>query len=83
MEEKLCKGTKRCVVGEGLTFDDYKTCLFDGETVHREQMLFENKRHRVYTVKKDKIVLNRDDDKTLVQADGITILARGHTALLA
>ena len=83
MEEKRCKGTKKCVVSEDLTFDDYKTCLFDGETVHREQMLFENKRHRVYTVKKDKIVLNRDDDKTLVQADGITILARGHTALLA
>ena len=83
MEKKRCKGTKKCVVGEGLTFDDYKTCLFDGETVHREQMLFENKRHGMYTVKKDKIVLNRDDDKRLVQADGITILARGHTALLA
>ena len=82
MEEKLCKGTKRCVVGEGLTFDDYKTCLFDGETVHRGQM-FENKRHGVYTVKKHKIALNRDVDKRLVQADGITILARGHTALLA
>ena len=29
-------GTKRCVVSKGLTFDDYKTCLFDGETVYRE-----------------------------------------------
>ena len=32
-EEKSCKGTEKCVVSEGLTFDDYKTCLFDGETI--------------------------------------------------
>ena len=71
VEEKLCKGTKKCVVSEGLTFDDYKICLFDGKTIHREQMLFENKKHEVYTVNKHKIALNSDDDKRLVQADGI------------
>ena len=32
VEEKRFKGIKKCVVAEGLTFDDYKTCLFDGET---------------------------------------------------
>ena len=80
MEEKRGKRTKKCVVSEGLTFDDYKTCLFDGETIYSEQMLFQNKKHEVYTV--DKIVLNRDDDKRLVQADGITTLAWGHVALL-
>ena len=76
VKEKRCKGTKKCVVSEGLTFDDYKTCLFDGKTIHEEQMLFENKKHEVYTVNKYKIALNRDDDKRLVQADGITTLAR-------
>ena len=40
VEEKRCKGTKKCVFSEGLTFDDYKTCLFDGEKIYREQMLF-------------------------------------------
>ena len=49
VEEKHCKGTKKCVVSEGLTFDHYKTCLFDGETIYREQMLFGNKKHEVYT----------------------------------
>ena len=82
-EDKRCKGTKKCVVFEGLTFDDYKACLFDGKTVHREQMLFENKKHEMYTVNNHKIALNRDDDKRLVQADGITTLARGHVALSA
>ena len=66
VEEKLCKGTRKCVVSEGLTFDDYKTCLFDGETIYREQMLFENKKHEVDTVNKHKIALNRDDDKRLI-----------------
>ena len=52
--------------------------LFDGETIYRDQMLFENKKREVYTVNKQKIALNRDDDKRPVQADGITILARGY-----
>ena len=82
VEEKCCKGTKKCVVAEGLTFDDYKNCLFDGETIYREHMLFENNKHEVYTVNKRKIALNRDDDKRLVQAEGITTLARGYVALL-
>ena len=65
------------------TFDDYEACLFDGNTIYREQMLFQNKKHKVHTVDKHKIALNRDDDKKLVQTDGITTLARGYVALSA
>ena len=43
-------------------------------------MLFENKKHEVYMVNKYQIALNRGDDKRLVQADGITTLARGYIA---
>ena len=43
-------------------------------------MLFENKKHEVYTVNKYKVALNRDDDKRLVQLDGITTLGRGYGA---
>ena len=71
------------MVAEGLKFDDPKTCLFDGETVYREQMLFKNKKHKFYTVNKHKMTLNRDDDKRLVQVNGITTLARVHVALSA
>ena len=78
VEEKHCKGTKECVVSDGLMFDDYKARLFDGKTVYREQMLFENKKHEVYTVNKHQIALNRDDDKRVVQADLLTTLARGY-----
>ena len=81
LEEKRWKGTKKCVVSEGLTFDDYKTCLFDGKTIYREQMLFENEKHKVYTVNKHKVALNREDGKRLVQADGITTLSRGYVTI--
>ena len=36
VEEKRCKSTKNCVVTEGLTFDNYKKCLLDSETIYRE-----------------------------------------------
>ena len=80
VEEKRCKGTEKCMVSEDFMFDDYKTCLSDGETIYKEKMLFENKKHEVYTVNKYKIALNRNDDKRLVQADGITTLAREYVA---
>ena len=82
-DEKRCKGTKKRVVFEGLTFDDYKTCVFDGKTIYRDQILFENKKNEVYPVSKYKIALNRHDDKRIVQANAITTLARGHVALSA
>ena len=31
LEDKRCKGTKKCVVAEILIFDCYKTCLFKGK----------------------------------------------------
>ena len=40
-----------------------------------------NKKHQVYTVIMYKIALNRGNDKRLVQANGITTLARRHVAL--
>ena len=82
-ENKICKGTKKCVVAKSLTFDDYKTCLFEGKTIYRDQMFFENKKHEIYTVNRRKIALNRDDDKRLVKQDGITTLARGNYEILA
>ena len=80
LEDKRCKGTKKCVVAEGLTFADYNTCLSDGNTMYREKILFDNKNHEVYMANKHKIALNRDDDNRVVQADGITRLARGYLA---
>ena len=46
-------------------------------------MLFENKKHEVYAVNKYQIAVNRDNDKRVIQANGITTLARGNAALAA
>lgn len=40
-------------------------------------MLFEHKKHKVYSGNICKIVLNRDEDTRIVQGDGVTTLARG------
>ena len=81
-EDKKCKGTKKCVIAENIQFDDYKQCLFGkGDTrVYREQQAFEKKKHNVYTVSKRKVALDKNDDKRIIQDDGITTLARGYTA---
>ena len=80
VEEKRCKGTKKCVVSEGLTFKDYKVRLLDGETIYRESKFCLRTRN---TVNKHKIALNRDDDKGLIQADEKTTSARGYVPLSA
>ena len=71
VEEKRCKGTKKCVDSEGLTFDDYKTCFLMVKQNIRSKCCLKIKKHEVYTVNKYKIALNRDNDKRLVQADEI------------
>ena len=80
-EDKKCKGIKKCVVKKTLTFNDYKKCLDDGKNVYKSQMLFQNKDHEIYTSEINKIALNRDDDKRLVEVDQISTLARGHYKL--
>ena len=35
-ENKRCKGIKKCVVKQTLSFEDYKTCLFDGGDIYRK-----------------------------------------------
>ena len=83
VKDKRCKVTESCIVAEILTFDNFKTCLSDGKTIQREQMLFENNDLKVYTVNTHRIVFNRAGDKRLVQSDGITTLARGYIAVSA
>ena len=57
---------------------DKPTCLMVKHI--QGAILFENKKHEVYTVNKHKIALNRDDGKGFVQADGVTTIAREHVA---
>ena len=67
-EDKKCKGIKKCVVKKTLTFEDYKTCLFNESTeygakpwtlqVYRSQLMFRSSKHEVHTIEVNKVTLN-------------------------
>ena len=69
-EDKKRKGIK-CVVKKTLTFEDYKTCLFNNSTEYRSQLMFRLAKHEVHTIEVNKATLNRDDDKRISRKDGI------------
>ena len=79
--EDKCKGIKKCVVKKTLTFEDYKTCLFNNSTEYRSQLMFRSSKHEVHTIEVNKVALNRDDDKRISRKDGISTFARGHKDL--
>ena len=43
-----------------------------------EKILSENRKYKVYTIKRHKITSNRNDDKRLAQANGITTILLIH-----
>ena len=79
-EAKKCKGIKKCVVGKMITFEDYKNCLFSGDISYRSQLMLRSLKHRIQTLKANKVALSRDDDKRIT-IDEISSLARGHYRL--
>ena len=80
-KDKKCKGIKKGVVKKTLTFEDYKTCLFNDSTEYRSQLMFRLAKHEVHTIEVNKVTLNRDDDKRISRKDGISKFARGHKDL--
>ena len=80
-EDKKCKGIKKCVVKKTLTFEDYKTCLFNDSPEYRSQLMSRSSKHEVHTIEVNKVALNRDDDKRISRKDGISTFGRGHKDL--
>ena len=76
-EPKKCKGIKKCIVKQTISFEDYKRCLFDGDKIHRSQLLFRSSKHKIKTSELNKSALSREDDKR-ISIDGIASYAMGH-----
>ena len=76
-EPKKCKGIKKCIVKCTISFDDYKRCLFGGESSHRSQLLFRSHKHEVRTLEVNKLALSREDDKR-ISINGVASYAIGH-----
>ena len=72
VELKKAKGTKKCVTKNMLIFEDYKNCLFGNGKVLRSQQRLKSENHAVYTECINKVALSCDDDKRIVNQDGIT-----------
>ena len=81
VEDKKCKGIKKCVVKKTLMFEDYKNCLFEDSTEYRSHLMFRSIRHEIFTLEVNKVALNKNDDKHIAKKDGISTLARSHKDL--
>ncbi|WAQ99041.1 hypothetical protein MAR_023414 [Mya arenaria] len=80
-EEKRCKGVKQSVVKTEISFDDYKTCLFSRKEQLRKMNVIRSRGHQIFTEEVNKIALSANDDKRVIQEDGVHTLAYGHWRL--
>jgi len=78
-EEKKCKGVKRGVVKNNISFDDYKNCLFYGKEQRRTMNVIRSRQHEIFTETVNKVALSANDDKRIILPDRINTLA--HTGI--
>ena len=76
-EEKKARGTKKMVTKKTLSFDKYKKCIFDNETVKCIQYRIKS---TSYSVDTTKIALKIYDNKRLSSFNGITTYLYGTNA---
>ena len=65
-----------------ISFEDYKACLFSGETSYRSQLMFRSLNHEVRTLEDNTLALSRDDDKRIT-INGISSLHTDTQVLVA
>ena len=63
MEVKKCKGIKKAVVENEITFQDYKNCLFKKKPQMRRITVTRSRKHNVYTETINRVALSHEDDK--------------------
>ncbi|XP_054260663.1 uncharacterized protein LOC128985297 [Macrosteles quadrilineatus] len=75
---KKAKGVKKSVVKHELTFDDYKTCLFDSVDIYKTMNSIRSEGHNLYSIELHKKSLSAHDDKRFILENGIDTLPWGH-----
>jgi hypothetical protein len=80
-ENKKCKGVKKNIVENTITHDDYRNTLFSRKDLYRTMNVLRSYKHEIYTEEVNKIALSSDDDKRVIQEDGVRTLAYGHWKL--
>ncbi|XP_064644737.1 uncharacterized protein LOC135498413 [Lineus longissimus] len=80
-EVKKCKGVKKQVVKNEVTFEDYKSVLLSKIPIEKRMNVFRSRNHQLYTEQVSKVALDSNDDKRTILPDGISTLALGHYSL--
>ena len=75
---KKAKGVSKHVIKKDLTMEEYKSSLFNHETIHKKMYNIQSTKHELYTYRINKIALSGDDDKRIILQDRIHTLAIGH-----
>src|SRR5688572_30725955 len=81
VDHKKCKGISKNVVKKSITHEDYKTCLFTKRDQSRKMNVIRSHLHEIYSEEVNKIALSCDDDKRVIQLDGVHTFAYGHNLL--
>ena len=81
-KKKKARGTNKAVTKKTLSFDHYKKCLFNNETVRCIQHRIESTPYSVDTIEINKIALKNSDNKRLRSFNGITTYRYGSNAFM-
>lgn len=74
---KHAKGVKKVIIDKSLTFEDFKSCLFNSDSLQHDYRSIRSDGHSVFTSHQFKKTLGSFDDKRWLQ-DEIHSLAYGH-----
>ena len=75
---KKAKGTKKCIIKNRITFNDYVDILFSDKNIKRLQFTFRKDHHNVYTEEINEIALSSNDEKRIQANDHIITYRYGY-----
>ena len=79
-ETRKAKGIPRSVLNN-MRFDDYKKALFEHQVEKKSFVSIRSKKHKLQTIRQEKIGLSNFDTKRWVCDDGVKTFAYGHYRL--
>jgi len=80
--KKKAKGVKTGYLNKHITFDHYKTSLFEDATFYAEFSTIRSYNQSLFTIKQKKKSISFHDDKRFILPDKINTIPHGHKSLL-
>ena len=77
-EEKKCKGIKKSVIKNNISFDNYKKCLWDQISQKIKMNVIRSHKHEIFSETVIKTAFPVNDDKRIILEDNISTLAYYH-----